>query len=125
MDAVKHLQWRVHLPRLIVEILQNPSCAILRQPLLITRSIIAEVATRASELNDPKLNELMLRLALYEKGDPESPNYDPSALDAMAALCEDEGCPQHGTPHVCTPSDRLTDAIETAELAPGEQWKDD
>jgi len=24
----------------------------------------------------------------------------------VEALCEDEGCPQHGTPHVCTGSDK-------------------
>lgn len=80
---VKSPKWKVHLPLLFKEILTNRGCLILRQPLLITRSILAEVAKRAIELNDPKLNALMLRLTLYEHGDPTSSAYDPSLLEKL------------------------------------------
>lgn len=79
----KSTMWKAHLPRLFEEILANPSCGILRQPLLITNAILKEVAERAIELNDPKLHALMLRLALYEQGDPHSAAYDPSLLEQL------------------------------------------
>jgi hypothetical protein len=43
---------------------------------MILASLLAEVATRASQLNDDKLNSLMCRLTLYEISDPYSKEYD-------------------------------------------------
>lgn len=61
------LKWRSHLPNLLTEIVENnPSAWALRIPILLTREILVEVAHRAIELNDPKLNVLMLRLAMYD-----------------------------------------------------------
>lgn len=39
---------------------------VLKIPLNIFKGILAEVAQRATQLNDPKLNVLMLKLNLYE-----------------------------------------------------------
>lgn len=73
----KMLQWRVNTPAFLKEIGENnPTMAIMAKPLTIFGAILGEVATRASELNDPKLNALMARLALYEITDPYSKEYD-------------------------------------------------
>jgi hypothetical protein len=70
------LQWRVNTPQLMREILGNNETAVLSKPLAIFGRILAEVGDRASELNDPKLNALMCRLAIYEVSDPYNENYD-------------------------------------------------
>lgn len=64
------VEWRCHTPNLLQEVLSNPSAQVLAQPLRIFGAILAEVAERAIELDDPQLNILMLRLTLYEQGDP-------------------------------------------------------
>lgn len=56
----------VHLPNLLNEVLSNQSAAILKIPIAVTKSILSLVAKRAIELDDPELNILMLRLALYD-----------------------------------------------------------
>lgn len=63
-------EWKVHTPNLLREVLQNPGTSILAVPLSIFGRLLAEVAERAIALDDPKLNILMLRLTLYDQGDP-------------------------------------------------------
>jgi hypothetical protein len=60
--------------------MHNPGLSILNQPIKIFASLLNEVAIRASQLNDPKLNSLMMRLTLYEMADPESKHYDKKLL---------------------------------------------
>lgn len=62
--------WKCHTPNLLTETLKNPSTGVLRVPFNIFGKLLYAVAKRASELNDPELNLLMLRLTLYEAGDP-------------------------------------------------------
>lgn len=64
-------QWKVHTSSLLQEILNNPGTEILTQPLRIFGHLLAAVAERAAEIDDPELNILMLRLTLYEQADPE------------------------------------------------------
>lgn len=86
------LKWRCHTPRLFEEILLNPGTAALKQPLIIFRAILVEVAQRAIELNDDKLNLLMLRLTLYECADPMSENYNPDIVRKLeSAISTAEG----------------------------------
>lgn len=71
------MRWRVNTPAFLKEIGDNNSqMGIISKPLMIFASILGEVASRASELNDDKLNALMCRLALYEISDPYSKYYD-------------------------------------------------
>lgn len=59
--------WRVHTTNMLNEILgANQTCAIFSIPFNIFGKLLAQVADRAIELNDPELNILMLRLTLYE-----------------------------------------------------------
>lgn len=60
------MEWKVHLPNLFSEILANPGTDILRQPLNILTQILKELASLCIEIDDPRLNILMLRLMLYE-----------------------------------------------------------
>ena len=73
--------WRCNTPQLLQEIATNPQCWILQKPLQIFGNMLYQVAKRAQELNDPQLNQLMLRLALYEQGDPYAKGYRPDAFD--------------------------------------------
>lgn len=69
-------QWKVNTPSLLNEILNNNETSIFNIPINIFSKLLADVATRASELNDDKLNALMCRLALYEISDPYSKDFD-------------------------------------------------
>ena len=70
------LSWRVNTPQLLKEILGNNETNMLSRPLQIFANILVEVGERASQLNDPKLNALMCRLAIYEVADPYDKNYN-------------------------------------------------
>ena len=70
----KKLQWKVDTPALLAEVLNNPSTGILLRPIQIFRSILAEVAGRAIEINDDKLNNLMIRLNLITPTNQEIDN---------------------------------------------------
>ena len=76
------VQWRVNTPQLLKEIIGNNETAVLSKPLAIFGRILAEVGERASEINDPKLNALMCRLAIYEVSDPYNSNYDAELTNA-------------------------------------------
>lgn len=69
-------EWKVHTHGLFVEILNNPQCSSLKIPLNILLGLLRQVAQRATELNDPKLNELMIRLCLYSISNPDDPAFD-------------------------------------------------
>lgn len=74
------LKWRSHLPNLLIEIVEgNPTAWTLRIPILLTREILTKVAERAIEIDDPKLNVLMLRLSLYDV----APDKITEAIDAQ------------------------------------------
>ena len=75
--------WRVHTARIFAEVLENRTCDILRQPLTIMDNLMRRVASRASELNDPELNRLMIQLTLYAIADPYSPDYDPGRVEKL------------------------------------------
>lgn len=88
------LEWKVHTPNLLREVLENPGTSALRIPLNIFGKLLAEVGERAAEINDPKLNELMLRLAIYEQGDPEIYTFDQISKflsEQHAAIAKAEG----------------------------------
>ena len=55
---------------------------ILYHPLNIFKNLLAQVAQRATELNDPQLNVLMLSLGLYEV----APNDIPRVIEEQIKL---------------------------------------
>lgn len=75
--------WRVNTLGLMEEVLNNPGASQLQRPLQIFNRILLEVAERAAELNDPKMNALMARLALYEVTDPYHANFDKELTDKI------------------------------------------
>ena len=84
----QRLNWRCHTTRLFEEILENPSCAILQNPLRIFRLMLADVARRCIEIDDDELNLLMMRLALYDCADPLGDKYDPDTIRQLEEKCE-------------------------------------
>lgn len=91
MAKTKQLNWKCHTPRLFDEILKNPGTSALQQPLIIFRSILAEVAQRAIELKDTRLNLLMVRLTLYECADPLCEGYNPDIVEQLEEALKLEG----------------------------------
>lgn len=73
--------WRVHTPNLLKEIANCTNQAILLNPIRIFGDLLYQVGKRAEELNDEKLNELMMRLTIYSEADPESNNYSKKMVD--------------------------------------------
>lgn len=64
----QRMEWSVNTPDLLNDIIPNMRASESISPSIITifGSLLAEVAKRATELHDPKLDSLMLRLNLYE-----------------------------------------------------------
>jgi len=87
-QETKNLEWRTHTPRLLGEVLNNESCAILYRPIQILALQLQAVAQRASELNDPVLNKLMCQLTLYGVADPDHEDYDPEILKQVMAAAD-------------------------------------
>lgn len=83
------LSFKIHTPRLLDEILNsNDSMGIFSVPINVFANLLAQVAQRASELNDPILNHLMCELTLYEIADPYNANYDKAMLEEIERLAE-------------------------------------
>ena len=83
------LSFKIHTPRLLDEILNsNDSMGIFSVPINVFANLLARVAQRASELNDPILNHLMCELTLYEIADPYNVNYDKLILEEIEKLAE-------------------------------------
>ncbi len=78
--------WKVHTPSLLTEVLNNKGAAILAQPINIFANLLAKVAERAAQIDDPELNILMMRLTLYEQADPEKRTF----REIKAAYAEQE-----------------------------------
>jgi len=77
-----NLKYKSNVKGLFEEIIgSNNQMWIMRQPLKLTYQILQEVAQRSQEINDPKLNCLMLRLSLYDINDPQSENFDQDAVE--------------------------------------------
>lgn len=80
------IMWKVHTPSLLNEVLNNKGAHVLAQPINIFANLLAAVAERAAELDDPKLNILMMRLTLYEQVDPAKHTFK----EIQAAYAEQE-----------------------------------
>jgi len=74
------LKWKVHTHGLFKEILDQDGMRMLNKPINILLDLLRQVAQRATELNDPKMNELMVRLSLYSIANPEDQEYNPELV---------------------------------------------
>jgi hypothetical protein len=83
------MHWKVHAKNLLTEISQCSGNQILSVPINIFGKLLAAVGERAAELNDPKLNMLMCRLAIYTVADPCSPDYDAKAVKRIEKLARE------------------------------------
>lgn len=76
MTDKEKLHWKVHANNLILEISTNPEMKFMAVPLNMFMHILIEIAIRSTELNDPKMNALMCKLALYGVSDPHDTSFD-------------------------------------------------
>lgn len=60
------MQFDVDTPRFLKEVIENSDCRMYGACWNIFRSLLVQVAQRATELNDPIMDVLMIRLNLYE-----------------------------------------------------------
>jgi hypothetical protein len=78
------LKWQVHTRGLFEEITNGSNTnGVFKIPLNIMLGVLREVAQRATELNDPKMNELMVRLSLYSVANPDDPEYNPELVSKI------------------------------------------
>ena len=87
-----NLEFKVHTVKLMHEIADcalQKNTGVLQKPLQIFMHKLHDVATRASQLNDPILNKLMCDLTLYEVSDPESTDYNKETVDLVYKRYED------------------------------------
>lgn len=63
------LDFRIHTPNLLNEILLNKGTSALEIPLKTLGHKLFELAECAAEINNPALNKIMLELTLYEIAD--------------------------------------------------------
>jgi len=82
-------EFSVHTPNLLNEILQNNTTGIFKIPLVSLSNLLERVSQRASELNDPVLNNLMCKLTLYSIADPQSDDYDLEKIREIEKLSFD------------------------------------
>ena len=67
--------WKVDTPallKLLVE--ENPKGTILKSPVRLFQSLLIQLAERALEINDEKLNEILIRLNLIERKEENDGN---------------------------------------------------
>lgn len=85
----KELTFRVDAIELLTEIADSGlprTMGVLKTPLNILMNYLAQVAYRATELNDPKLNVIMLSMGLYEV----SPDNVVEVINEQKKLIENE-----------------------------------
>lgn len=76
------LQFDCHLPNLLRETIEgHPTPGPLVRAMSLTLPILRQLAARAIEIDDPELNVLMLRLALYDTPAEQRP----AAIEAQRA----------------------------------------
>jgi len=82
-------EFSVHTPNLLNEILQNNTTGIFKIPIVSLSNLLERVSQRASELNDPILNNLMCKLTLYSIADPQCDDYDLEKIREIEKLSFD------------------------------------
>jgi len=70
------LEWMIHTPNLLNEIVSNSNQPAIEAPIRILGNMLYRLGEIAARINDPELNEIMIRLTIYDIANPESENYD-------------------------------------------------
>lgn len=72
------LEFKINTPAFLKEIFDNnPKLGgVFRVPANILRTYLLQIAQRAAELNDPKLNAIMCQMSLYEIADQYAPGFN-------------------------------------------------
>lgn len=120
-DAMKQgtplqlLRWKCHTPNLLKESLHNPGMDALRIPFAQFGRMLHEVAERASQLHDKRLDAMMMGLTLYEIADPEHPKFNKTMVEAYTKFLIEN--PVDKAPSYADLVDALDKAIEVISAA--------
>lgn len=81
------LEFKINTPQFLKEVFDNnPTLGgVLFVPANTLQSYLYQIAQRASELNDPKLNAIMCQMALYEIADPYQKGYNGELTKSIIA----------------------------------------
>lgn len=80
---------KLHTPRFLQEVFLNlKNEGVLKVPVNVMRLFLLEISERCTEVNDPILNDLMIRMALYSVGDPDSEDFDQQLCDEIHLRAE-------------------------------------
>lgn len=79
------LEFKINTPQFLKEVFnENPKLGVVfKIPANIFREYLIQIANRAAELNDPKLNAIMCQMALYSIADPYSPEFNKSITEKI------------------------------------------
>lgn len=80
------LKWKIHTYGVLKEILDQDSMWMFNNPLNILLDLLRQVAQRATELNDLKLNQLMIRLSLYSISNPDDSEFNPELVSKILEM---------------------------------------
>mgnify|MGYP003677745285 CR=1 FL=1 len=86
----------VHTVRLLDEIQNNATrpkdMAALQIPFDYFRSLLHEVAQRCTEINDPVLDILMIKMTMYSVANPDMPDFDQEVVKQYleSDLCKEK-----------------------------------
>ncbi|MEM1077434.1 MAG: hypothetical protein AAGI09_02805 [Pseudomonadota bacterium] len=87
-ERMPDLNWRIHTPNLLQEVLNNKGAAALKVPLTLLGQKLHELAALSLEINDPRLHLMMMDLTLYAQGDPEETPLDEVSETRQALLAQ-------------------------------------
>lgn len=85
------LEFKIHVPGFLKEVADNypVNGGVLFIPFNVLRTYMQKIATRASQLNDPILNDIMCQGALYAISDPyDKENYNPELVREIKRKAE-------------------------------------
>jgi len=83
---MEKLIFKIHTPNAIKDTIKyalRPNQTEATIVLQVLQRYLVRIASRAQELNDEKLNAIMLAMALYEEGDPTSEFYNPELVEQL------------------------------------------
>jgi len=88
ISNTKRLGWRCHTPNLIHEIGDCNELGPVVPALRIFQTLLVQLSEVAIEIDNPKLNSMMVRLTLYSAGEPSNPDYNAKQIYEILELTE-------------------------------------
>lgn len=66
VDAFEHMQFDIDVPKFLKEVIENSGQRVYAQAWNILKQWLLAMTQRATELNDPVMNAIMLHMGMYD-----------------------------------------------------------